>query len=267
MAFSSTTETGLKKTSKEKMILRNISALEQSLAEETSDERKTELENQLSSLKDHLQEPSAQTVLEVNISNSNKEEKLSRIYRILLEKHAKLINEQETKTVGEIKALINKDDLSIHSIVNSFTPENYNFENHFFQAAEKAYNYVVNEIDFVDVEISISFWLTPKEIISEKIGDDEDQAVLLCSFLYSLGDEKAEVVIAELENGEAHAFVISEFNNKFLLLDPTQKKDFREFYGEKKEVLENYTYNESRIKRFMYKFNHSTYEQFVTEEE
>ncbi|MFH1391224.1 MAG: transglutaminase-like domain-containing protein [Candidatus Diapherotrites archaeon] len=267
MAFSSATETGLKKTSEEKLILRNISALEKSIEEETSEERRKELGTQLSSLKDHLQGPSEQTVLDVDLTNSKEEEKLNKLYKILLEKHAKLINEQETKTVGEIKVLINKEDLSIQAVVNSFVPENYNSKNHFFQAAEKAYNYIVNEIAFVNTELNISFWLTPKEIISEKIGDDEDQAVLLCSFLYALGDENAEVVIAELENGNAHAFVITEFNNKFLLLDPTQGKEFRKFFGEKKEVLETYSYNESHIKRFMYKFNHSKYEQFVTEEE
>ncbi|MAG18252.1 MAG: hypothetical protein CL944_02140 [Candidatus Diapherotrites archaeon] len=267
MAFSSATETGLKKTSEEKLILRNISALEKSIAEETNEERKKELETQLSSLKAHLQGPSEQTVLEVNINNSNTEARLNKIYKILLEKHAKLISEQETKTVGEIKALINKDDLSTQAVVKSFISEKYNFKNHFFQAAEKAYNYIVDEIDFVDAELNISFWLTPKEIISEKIGDDEDQAVLLCSFLYALGDENAEVVIAELENGNAHAFVITEFNNKFLLLDPTQGKEFRDFFGEKNEVLENYAYNESHIKRFMYRFNHSNYEQFITDEE
>ena len=51
------------------------------------------------------------------------------------------------------------------------------------------------------------------------------------------------------------------------MLDPCQKKEFREFYGEKKDVLEKYSFNGAGIKRFLFKFNNSNYEQFKDDEE
>jgi len=275
MVLDASTETGLKKTSAEKLILRNINALEQSIVEETDINRKKQLQNQLNELKAHLHGyPRDQTTLETPEATSKTPEespvsegKLSRLYRVLLDKHSELINEHEVKTVGEIKSLVSRDDLTIQGLVKDFSYENYRFESHYIQAAEKAYNYVVENITFVELDLNISFWLSPKEIASSKIGDDEDQAVFLCSLLFALGDETADVVVAELENGNPHAFVISEFNNKFLLLDPTQGKPFREFYGEKNEVLGKYSFNNSHIKKFLYRFNHSKYEQFEFIEE
>ena len=263
-------ETGLKKITEEKLLLRNISALEQSIYEGTSPQRKQELLLQLDGLRNTLSRVSgsnfnykpnkhdgSQTKISIQTSDG-----VSKLYRTLLERYSELINENERKTVGEIKSLITKDDLTIQSLTSSFKIDNYKFQNHYFQAAEKAYDYMVNEIDYVEADLNISFWLTPKEIVEQRIGDDEDQAVFLCSLLYSLGDEKAQVVIAELENNTPHAFVITEFNHKFLLLDPTQRMPFREYFGEKKDVLDAYAVDGSKIKKFLYKFNHTNYEQF-----
>lgn len=265
MAFGVASETGLKRINEEKTLLRNISALEKSLAEETDPERKFELIQQLTSLKEVLSFSSRDS------SEKPKQQKLTietpssaelKFYRIIIEKYSSLINEQSNKTVGQIKALITKDDLTIQNLASNFKIDSYKFENHYMQAAEKAYNYIVENIDFVDADISISFWLSPKEIVENKIGDDEDQSVFLCSLLYSLGDENAEVVVAELEKGFLHAFVMTNYREKFILLDPAQKKPFRSFIGERKEILEKYSFKNSKIKRFLYRFNQSKYEQF-----
>ena len=271
MAFGVQSETGLKRITEEKLLLRNIGALEQSIYEETNPQRKQELNLQMNGLRNTLSrlsgstfvnyKPKKQEVSQTKISIETNEG-ISKLYRTLLERYSELINENERKTVGEIKALITKDDLTIQSLTDSFKIDNYKFQNHYFQAGEKAYKYVINEIDYVETDLNISFWLSPKEIVEQGIGDDEDQAVFLCSLLYSLGDEKAQVVIAELENATPHAFVITEFNNKFLLLDPTQKKPFREYFGQKNGILDTYAFNGSKIKKFLYKFNHNNYEQF-----
>ena len=287
MAFGTTTG-GLKRTTAEKLILRNITAIERSISDEKNPERKEELSSQLRELKGHLSRASGTTYSELMFENAelkkqveeakqrlfplsisdqdasayHAEEAREKLYRVLLGKYAELINENEKKTVGEIKSIISKDDLTVQSLANSFIPDNYKFESHFFQAAEKAYNYVRDEIRNAEIDLNISFWLSPKEIISEKIGDDEDQAVLLCSLLFALGDEKAEVVIAELKDASSHAFVITEFKGRFLLLDPTQGKPFRDFFGEKKDVLETYSFNGFKINRFLFRFNNSNYEQF-----
>ena len=186
-----------------------------------------------------------------------------RLYKLLLDKYSSLINEKETKTVGEIKALVNSEDLTIQGIASAHRPENYEFGAHYLQAAESAYNFICGEIAYIPSELGLDIWLAPKEILSAKIADDSDLAVLLCSVLYALGDEKAEVVVAELENANTHAFAITEFEGKFILLDPAQKRPFMEFSGEKEKVLGQYSFNGAKIRHFLYKFNAQNYEQFV----
>jgi hypothetical protein len=187
----------------------------------------------------------------------------ARLYELLLEKYAKTISENENKTVGEIKSLISETDLSVQSLVENFKPENYSFANNYLTSASAAFNFITREIDYVDLDLELNFWLSPKEILTHKVGDDEDLAVLLCSMLYALDDSNAEVVIAELENLSTHAFVITKYNGKFVLLDPTQKKPFDSFMGRKEDVLHNYSFRGSGIKRFLYRFNHEKYEQFI----
>src|SRR3989344_1811553 len=254
MAFGVASETGLKRINEEKTLLRNISALEKALAEETDSERKFELIQQLTSLKEMLSyssRPSMEKQQKLTIETPSSAE--LKFYRIIIEKYSSLINEQSNKTVGQIKALVTKDDLTIQNLAANFKIASYKFENHFMQSAEKAYNYIIENIDFVDADINISFWLSPKEIVENKIGDDEDQSVFLCSLLYSLSDENAEVVVAELEKGFPHAFVMTTYREKFILLDPAQKKPFRSFIGERKEIIEKYSYKNSKIKRFLYR--------------
>lgn len=186
-----------------------------------------------------------------------------KLYRLLLEKYADIINEGEKRTIGEIKALINGEDLTIQAILSDFMPENYSFEKDYAKTASAVLNFITSEIEYVDHELNLNYWLTPKEIFTNKVGDDEDLAVFLCSLLLGLGDEKAEVVIAELDNLETHAFVITELENKFYLLDPSQESKFKEFSGKKEDVVAKYSFTKAKIRRFLYKFNHSNYEQFL----
>jgi len=188
-----------------------------------------------------------------------------KLHKFLLEKYSEKINEFEKKTIGEIKGLIDPDDLSIQSILAELISKNYSFEKNYLSVAKEAYDFVMKEISFVESDIRINFWLTPIEIIKQKIADDEDLAVFLCTILFALGDEKAFVVIAEMENLTTHAFVITEFKDSFYLFDPSQKKPFEEFSGKKEEVIEKYSFRNSKIKRFLYRFNADEYEQFTKE--
>ncbi len=200
---------------------------------------------------------------EVEPEETPKKELKSTLYKLLLGKYSNIINDFEKKTVGEIKGLVNSEDLTVQSLLNDFKPENYSFEENYLRAAKEVHEFISKEINYVKSDLEINFWLSPKEIVTSKIGDDEDQAVFLCSMLFALGDKNAEVVIAELENLSTHAFVITEFNGKFYLFDPAQKEDFGKFLGEKKNVIANYSFDNSKIKRFLYKFNAENYEQFV----
>jgi len=185
------------------------------------------------------------------------------LYRLLLKKYSNLINEHEKCTIGEIKGLVNADDLTIQSILSDLKPEGYEFKESYLETAEKVFKFVSEEIKYVDLELNVNYWLSPKEIFSEKVSDDEDLAVFLCSLLLALGDENAAIVVCELDNLRTHAVVVTNFNERFIMLDPSQKHSFTAFVGSRGDVLQKYSFQEAKIKRFLYKFNHSTYEQFV----
>ncbi len=196
---------------------------------------------------------------------SSNKEKINQcnLYEILLEKYAELINEKERRTIGEIKALVNKDNLTIQSILSDIKPQEYAFPKDYLSTAEKALSFVQNKISYVESEINLNYWLSPKEIFSSKVGDDEDISVFLCSLLYTLGDKNASVIIAELDNLRTHAFVAIEFEEKFYILDASQKHNLADFSGTKEEALQKYNFKGAKIKRFLYKFNNSNYEQFL----
>lgn len=186
-----------------------------------------------------------------------------KLTKFLLEKYAEIINEREQRTIGEIKELVSGKDLSVQSLVEDFKENTYSFEENYFFSLKKVFDFMQKEISFVEPDINLNYWLSPKEILDIKVADDEDLAVFLCACMKALGDDKAEVIIAELENLKTHAFVISEFDETFLLLDPSQIHSFEEYKGNKIEVLKKYNFNKQKINRFLYRFNFEKYEQFL----
>jgi hypothetical protein len=59
-----------------------------------------------------------------------------------------------------------------------------------------------------------------------------------------------------------HAFVFTQFNNQYYLLDPTQAGS-RPWTGTREGIFASYEFNGARLKRFLYKFNNQNYEQFL----
>ncbi|MFH1225248.1 MAG: hypothetical protein V1676_05590 [Candidatus Diapherotrites archaeon] len=312
----------LRKTSAEQAIWRSIQELESELRDEHDDARREQLSEQISNLKNNLASLQGPAYIDLERENTRLKKELavtkaklmgalkecnalkgcatisvsgnekqheqvqdlrSRLYRTLLTRYSDLINEFEKKTVGELKSLVDEKDLTIQSLLQEYRHADYSFEKHYPQAAARILDFLQRDINYVESDLEINFWLTPKEIMRGKIADDEDLAIFLCSLLSALGDSSAEVVIAELENLTTHAFVITERAGtvhagtghagagqaaneragKFTLLDPSRSHAFSEFSGEKKEVLQKYTFNGQRIRRFLYRFNSTNYEQFV----
>ena len=189
-----------------------------------------------------------------------------KLYGILLKKYASIINEREKKTLGEVKGLVNGDDLTVQSVASELKPADYSFERDFTEAAKKAFEFVKKEVSYAKADLDLDYFLSPVEIMAEKIADDEDQAVFLCSLIFALGDESASVVIAELDDLTTHAFVALELGGKAHFLDPTQEHSFDEFSGKTEEVLKKYSYTGAKIKRLLYKFNRFEYKSFIEEE-
>lgn len=292
----------LRKTSAEQAIWRSIQELESELKDERDAARREQLSEQISNLKNQLASLQGPDYLDLERENTRLKKELAvtkaklmgalkecnslrgcatisvsgnekpheqvqdlrfRLYRTLLTRYSDLINEFEKKTVGELKSLVDEKDLTIQSILQEYRHADYSFEKNYPHAAERILGFLQRDINYVESDLEINFWLTPKEIMRGRVADDEDLAIFLCSLLSALGDASAEVVIAELENLTTHAFVITEHAGKFTLLDPSRSHAFSEFSGEKKEVLQKYTFNSQRIRRFLYRFNSTNYEQFV----
>ncbi len=232
--------------SEKKMLEEKIAYLEKKLKEK---------EDELNKLKEKIE-------MHSSFEFSEKALKL-KLYRVLLEKFAPLINEQGKKTVGEIKGLVNGDDLTIQGIVAELKPQNYEFERDYLSVAKKAFEFVKKEIEFAKVDFNLVYWLEPREIMTYRVADDGDIAVFLCSMLHALGDEQASVILAEMEDLSTHAFVLIEHNEKAYFLDASQEHSFEEFSGKLTGILKKYSFKGVKIKRLLYKFNHFEYRQFL----
>jgi hypothetical protein len=190
------------------------------------------------------------------------ETKLS-LYRLLLDKYAELINTHEQRTVEQIKSVVNPDDLTVQSLALQFKPQKYEYERDYLFTLHQIYEFITREIQYVPNDLNINFWLSPKEILTHKVSDDEDLAVLLCSTMHALGDTRAQVYIMEMENIFTHAMVITEINEKTLLLDPCLQHGFFKYYGEKPKIFQKYRFNGQKIKRAVTRFSPNSYEQFI----
>ena len=186
-----------------------------------------------------------------------------RLCKYLLEKYSDIINERERRTIGEIKSLVDGNDLSVQSFVEGFKGTDYSFQGSYEGALKQVFDFVKKEISFVDAELNINYWLAPREILEVKVADDEDLAVFLCAAMAALGDTKAEVIIAEMDDLKTHAFVLTDLNGDSLLLDPAQDHTYEEYRGPKAELIKKYSFKKHKIKRFLYRFNSQRYEQFL----
>ncbi len=184
-------------------------------------------------------------------------------YKMVIDKYGELINQKEQRTVGEIKTLINADDLSIQSLVAKFKPDTFTVEKDYLYTAQQVFDFIAKEIKYVPNDLNVNFWLSPTEILTHKVSDDEDLAVLLCACLFALGDEHATVYLMELEDLRTHAVVMTHINEKTLLLDPSVGHGFFKYYGEKTHVFKKYSFEGKKLKRALYRFNSLEYEQFL----
>ena len=113
-------------------------------------------------------------------------EKEVKLCRYLLGKYADIINEHERITIRDIKELVDGTDLSIQSIINDFKDPSYSFQEDYLSVLKKVFEYIQKEINFVDADLNVNYWFSPKEIIEAKVADDEDIAIFLCALMKGL---------------------------------------------------------------------------------
>ncbi|MEW6328711.1 MAG: hypothetical protein AB1468_01205 [Candidatus Micrarchaeota archaeon] len=177
------------------------------------------------------------------------------VYKKILARYHEQIEKNEYKTISELRALVNPSNPAVQEtsakIREEFHP--YIYDNDFLAAAEKAYDFIKNDIK--DVALPLDFWLSPEDILELRAADETDKAIFLCSLLVALDNADARVVVET--NGERHVFVIFEFNGIFYLMDPVH--DVR-LEGAREEVLKAY-FADRAGNRLVYEFNDRVYEE------
>jgi hypothetical protein len=207
--------------------------------------------------------------------------KRAMLYKTVIERYKDYINEQEQKTVPVLKSLVDPSDETVLALRAGIVAKiedgkktatqgrvvetkelEYDYERDFPDAAEHAFE-TVRSLKKTDSELSISFWLTYKEISMLGIADSFDRALLLCSLLVSLGCKNTRVSVLTLEDGSARPVVVFS-QEQFFLLDPSNPEErFGENVGATMEDLVSAFASEGgkRATGVSYAFNNEEYEE------
>lgn len=180
-------------------------------------------------------------------------------YRAILEKFSPIIQEKATKTVGEIKALVDEDDLTIQALAIEFQSEE---TNSFWDQMKSFCAKLREHVRAVPNDVAINCWFSPQEIMENKVADDEDLAVLVATVGKAMGADEVFVVIAELTNNQSHAFALFKKDDQWGLADASQSETTVLTAPGMEEVLDSFEYENEKIKRILYRFNRETYDQF-----
>jgi hypothetical protein len=174
------------------------------------------------------------------------------LYQLLVSRYKDHIESNETKTVPDVKSLVQPTNSNITPIIQKIKAENKDF----LKQYQAAYEFV-DEIHSVPF-IGATLWLSIKEMLDNKVADYEDKAILLCSLLRGLG-ANAVVLVALMTDGSSRPLVLLNMKDKSILLDPNKKHDFIKFVGKRSDLIRQFSVDGERIKRVQYEFNDKDY--------
>lgn len=198
--------------------------------------------------------------LQINESAKNK------YYELILTTYKDIINNNEKKTISQIKDMVDPDNLSVKSIISKYKPIGYDFNKDYFETLRVIYNYLKSEIEVAKNDIRVLYWLDATQILKHKIADEQDAANMLCSIMKALKDNDAYIYVVLLEDDRTHAIVKTKFKGVHYILDLTQKTPFDLFKDQdENKLFENYNYKNKKITRMIYKYNNNTYVNFEEE--
>ena len=176
-----------------------------------------------------------------------------KLYKLIIDRYRDMIEQGETRSVTDLKAMIMPHHEKIVELRESIT-ENFHpfvYEEHFLSAAKMCFEHVSS---FKTISAPVSFWLEFSEMQSLMAGDEIDKSILLCSLLRSLGSQNAKVFMTDSRN----SYVLFQFGAKSYVADYSQK-DLAE-----KETGESAL--ESLKGKIIYSFNDKEYESFQEHE-
>ncbi|OIO21056.1 hypothetical protein AUJ17_03895 [Candidatus Micrarchaeota archaeon CG1_02_47_40] len=164
------------------------------------------------------------------------------IYRKIIERYERLIEENEAKSVLELKGLVQPNHAKIEGIANAIKEKRheYSSETDFSDAASEAVEFISR---IRGVQLPVSFWLSFEEIGELGVADSMDKCIMLCSLLRALGSPDAVVFLTKARE----VFVGWEFGEKYFLFD-AEKNETKK--GRKEEMVAQmkgsliYTFND-----------------------
>ncbi|MBU1196889.1 hypothetical protein KJ765_00095 [Candidatus Micrarchaeota archaeon] len=224
--------------------------------------------------------PESQKTIESSADTSSKEIdslKLKiRFFRRIIDRYATLVNENEEKTIPELKTLVQPENEAVLELKERILAEvaedkkksgtagespAYVYEHDFLFAADKAFTNVRN-MKNIHSDLAVLFWLTPRESLDLNAGDLFDKAVLLCSVLKALG-ANPHVRVLELEKNRIHPVVAFAFEDREYILDASQEDaTLTKYCGKLEEVLKTFSFDDSRFLKSAYEFNDAEYQNF-----
>jgi len=204
-------------------------------------------------------------------------------YKKIIEKYADYIGLQEEKTIPALKELVNGEDAAIRQLAADLKEElerglaeragveadkselQYNFRRDFLGLAEKAFD-LVQALSPINADLSVSYWLSPRDVVDLKAADPFDKAIFLCSLLHALGEKTAKIRVVELEGGARHPLVLFEHAGKRFVLDPSDADcRFNASWteGTHEELVRAALCGGKKVTRPLYEFNDENYQQFT----
>ncbi len=177
------------------------------------------------------------------------EELKLRLQRLIIDRYRDKIEEYETKSVSDLKSMVQPHDAKIKEIRDSITEDfhPYVYGEHFGSASAMAFEFASS---FRTIAAPVSFWLSFSEIEEMGAGDEIDKSILLCSLLRSLGSENAKVFVTDTRN----SYVLFQFGAKSFVADHSQKSLAQ--FDEGQAAI-------SSLKgKLLYAFNDKDYEDF-----
>lgn len=180
------------------------------------------------------------------------------LYDLLISKYKDHIEENETKTIPELRELVQPQNDAVKEITKRIRKET-DSETHLLEACEKAAT-IVDDVHSVP-GLGVPFWLLIEDMLEHKVADYEDKAILVCSIFRNLG-AKASVLIAELSDGSTRPLILVSLDEKAVLFDPNIYHDFYKYFDTRGVVLNEYEYNGSKINRILYEFNDKEYKSY-----
>jgi len=254
----------------EEELLEEIAKYEKKLEKETNSEKWKKLARELTKLKKHLQDihENDPTKLKFRLEELNKElaieETKNEESKIVKEYFEHIVEKNlqclQKTSAEELKNLVNYETLDFDMLFEKITPKDYSYEINYLEAIENLYNLLENEFNII-TQNTPNYLLDATEILQLKTGNQADIAIFICATMHKLGDFKARVSLAILDDFSSNFFVETHYKNRFLIIDFYNSQKYNDFLDYEEKVWEKYKPEGKAIREIKYSFNKFSYDE------